>query len=280
MGVSAGGPPSYPHPMTQHNRGFADKASEPAATTGTTAKNAQFTGDHAPVHLVAATDGGGDWVPQGVYGPLKDRMDKDAFAIFKLGPESTGEYYHAFDTWDGVTHDKYSKAMSELLKDWIAKKGGKLDADGAREFLSWIATGNCDKPAFLRTHKASFDTVFKWRAGFNQSIVIAARAAEINPKLTPAELKSIAQQIVNERHEAALQGCDKSPSRHRRGWQGCLEGDREENPPRTHVSQCRHGRQTWLGRRRQLRKRGVGPGSEVLRNLVSATPSNRSFFRK
>ena len=112
--------------MAQHNRGFADKAGEPAATTGTTAKNAQFTGDHAPVHLVAATDGGHHWVPQGVYGPLKDRMDKDAFAIFKLGTESTGEYYHAFDTWDGVTHDKYSKAMSELLKDWITKKGGKL----------------------------------------------------------------------------------------------------------------------------------------------------------
>ena len=53
-GVSAGGPPSYLDPMTQHNRGFADHTSEPAATTGTTAKTAQFTGDHAPVHLAAA----------------------------------------------------------------------------------------------------------------------------------------------------------------------------------------------------------------------------------
>jgi hypothetical protein len=42
-----------------------------------------------------------------------------------------------------------------------------------------------------------FAKVFKWRDGFNLSIVVAARAHELNPRLTASELKKIAQQVVN-----------------------------------------------------------------------------------
>jgi len=57
--------------------------------------------------------------------------------------------------------------------------------------------GECDNTEFAAKHKGLFAKVFKWRKGFLQSIVIAHAAAELNPKLTPAELKAIAQHIVN-----------------------------------------------------------------------------------
>jgi hypothetical protein len=278
-GISAGKPPSHAGLKTQHNRGSADKTSEPAANTGTTAKTAQFTGNHAPVHLVAATDGGHHWVPQAVYGPLKDRMDKDAFAIFKLGTESTGEYYHAFDTWDGVTHDKYSKAMTKLLEDWIAKKGGKLDAEGAREFLSWIAAGKCDKAAFLRTHKALFDTVFKWRAGFNKSIVIAAAAAEINPKLTAAELKAIAQQVVNGASTKPLStAAAKALQGVAAGGKALLKATAKKVlPGLMFLSAAMAAKRGWAGEGR-YGDGAWGAGSEVLRDLVSADTVEQIVF--
>ena len=206
-------------------------------------------------------------------------MTQDAFDIFMLGTESTGVYNHAFDTWKGVTHDQYSKAMTELLEDWIAKKGNKLDADGAREFLSWIATGNCDKPAFLRTHKALFDTVFKWRGGFNQSIVIAARAAEINPKLTPAELKSIAQQIVN---GAPTKPLSKAAAK---ALQGIAEGGKaalkatakKVLPGLMFLSAAMAAKRGWAGEG-NYGDGAWGAGSEVLRDLVSADTVEQIVF--
>ncbi|HEX4147191.1 MAG TPA: hypothetical protein VHY91_27080 [Pirellulales bacterium] len=281
-GISAGEPPSHAGLKTQHNRGFADKTSEPAATRGTTAKTAQFTGDHAPVHLVAATSAvGHHWVPQAAYGPLKDRMDKDAFAIFKLGTESTGEYYHAFDTWDGVTHDKYSKAMTKLLEDWIAKKGGKLGAGGASEFLSWIATGECKDVEFLAKHKALFDTVFQWRAGFNQSIVIAARAAEINPKLTPAELKAIAQQIVNGAPTKPLtKAAAKVVQSIVAGGKAALKATAKRVlPGLMFLSAAMAAKRGWAGEGR-YGDGAWGAGSEVLRDLVSADTVEQIVFPK
>jgi hypothetical protein len=87
--------------------------------------------------------------------------------------------------------------MRELLDDWIKTRGGKLDEDGAETFLSWIAKGSCENASFAAKHEKLFETVFKWRRGFLQSIAVARAAADINPKLTAAELKAIAQQVVN-----------------------------------------------------------------------------------
>ncbi len=81
-------------------------------------------------------------------------MDESALKVFQRGTESTGVYNHAYDPWNGVKHSEYSKAMAELLKDWIKERGGKLDAAGARKFLSWIATGECGEEAFLAKHRA------------------------------------------------------------------------------------------------------------------------------
>ena len=269
--------------MTQHNRGVADHTREPMATSGSTAKTAQFTGVHAPVHLAAAARAvaGHHWVPQGVFKPLKDRMTQDAFDIFKLGTESTGEYNHAFDTWKGVTHGEYSKAMTELLKDWIAKKGNKLKADDASRFLSWIATGKCDDPAFLAKHKNLFDTVFKWRGGFNQSIVIAARAAEINPKLTAAELKSIAQQVVNGAPTKPLsKAAAKALQGVAAGGKAALKATAKRVlPGLMFLSAAMAAKRGWAG------EGGYGDGawgaaSEVLRDLVSADAVEQIVFPK
>ena len=116
-GASAGGPPSHRDPMTQHNRGVADHTGEPMATSGTSAKTAQFTGGHAPVHLAAAASAvGHHWVPQGVFGPLSHLMDENALNIFKLGTESTGVYNHAFDTWNGVKHERVQQGDDEAAR--------------------------------------------------------------------------------------------------------------------------------------------------------------------
>jgi hypothetical protein len=124
-------------------------------------------------------------------------MDDAAWNIFASGTKPTKLYDHAFDTWNGVKHGEYSEAMRKLLDDWIKTHGGELDEKDAAKFLSWIATGKHGEDAFAAKHKALFETVFRWRKGFLQSIVVAHAAAEINPKLTAAELKAIAQQVVN-----------------------------------------------------------------------------------
>ncbi len=141
--------------------------------------------------------GGHHWVPRAAFSGYRDKMTKEALEILELGTKSTGPYKHGFDTWNGVKHSTYIDAMRELLGDWIGTRGGKLNEDGAKEFLSWIANGKCNRAAFAAKHKAAFATIFKWRKGFLQSIVVAHAAAEINPKLTAAELKAIAQQVVN-----------------------------------------------------------------------------------
>jgi hypothetical protein len=124
-------------------------------------------------------------------------MTKDALDVLESGTKSSGPYNHAFDTWNGVTHAEYIDGTGELLDDWIATRGGKLDEEGAKEFLSWIANGKCENREFAAKHKKLLDKVFKWRKGFLQSMVIAHAAAEVNPKLTVAELKAIAQQVIN-----------------------------------------------------------------------------------
>ncbi len=96
-----------------------------------------------------------------------------------------------------MTHAESIDGTGELLDDWIATRGGKLDEDGAKEFLSWIANGKCENREFATKHQKLLGKVFKWRKGFLQSLVVAHAAAEVNPKLTAAELKAIAQQVVN-----------------------------------------------------------------------------------
>jgi hypothetical protein len=149
------------------------------------------------VQQVAAGAGGHHWVPQTAFGSFESRMTTDAYEIFKAGTKATDPYRHGFDSWNGVTHGDYIKDMRELLDDWIRTNGGKLKGDAAEKFLSWMAKGECKDPKFAAKHKELFARVFKWRKSFLQSIVVAHAAAEINPKLTPAELKSIAQQVVN-----------------------------------------------------------------------------------
>jgi hypothetical protein len=149
------------------------------------------------VQQVAVGAGGHHWMPQAAFGSFESRMTEDAYEIFKAGTKATDPYRHGFDTWNGVTHGDYIDDMTEILDDWIEAQGGNLDEDGAKEFLSWIAKGKCDNSSFATKHKKPLERIFKWRKGFLQSIVVAHAAAEINPKLSPAELKSIAQQVVN-----------------------------------------------------------------------------------
>jgi hypothetical protein len=136
-------------------------------------------------------------VPQAVFSARKSKMTGGAYKILESGTKSPELYNHAFDTWNGVTHDDYIAAMGKLLDEWINVRGGKLKDQDAATFLSWIATGRCDEGAFAAKHDTIFKTVFKWRKGFLQSIVVAHTAAEINTKLSAAELKAIAQQVVN-----------------------------------------------------------------------------------
>jgi hypothetical protein len=84
-----------------------------------------------------------------------------------------------------------------LLGKWADSRGGMLGEDDAKRFLSWIMNGACDDKAFAAKFKELFEKVFTWRKGFLQSIVIARAAADLNPKLSPADLKAIAQQVVN-----------------------------------------------------------------------------------
>ena len=171
--------------------------------------------------------------------------------------------------------------MTKLLEDWIAKQGGKLDADGARTFLSWIATGKCGDDAFLAKHQALFDTVFKWRAGFNRSIVVAAAAAEIDPKLTAAELKAIAQQVVNgaptkplsKAAEKALQGVAA-------GGKALLKATAKKVlPGLMFLSAAMAAKRGWAGEGR-YGDGAWGAGSEVLRDLVCADTVEQIVFPK
>jgi hypothetical protein len=208
-------------------------------------------------------------------------MDADALKVFQRGTESTGVYNHAFDPWNGVKHSEYSKAMAELLEGWITKKGGKLKAAGASEFLSWIATGECNDAAFLAEHKRLFDTVFKWRAGFNKSIVIAAAAAEINPKLTAAELKAIAQQVVN---GAPTKPLSKAAAK---ALQGVVAGGKallnatakKVLPGLMFLSAAMAAKRGWAGEGR-YGDGAWGAGSEVLRDLVCADTVEQIVFPK
>ncbi len=166
------------------------------AFAATTASHTTSRG--IPVQLAPAQSGGKHhWVPWAAFRGFESKMDKGAWNVFASGTKSTELYDHAFDSWNGVKHGEYSQAVRQLLDNWIKAHGGKLEDKEAAKFLSWIATGKCGEEAFAAKHKKLFDTVFKWRKGFLQSIVIAHAAAEINPKLTAAELKAIAQQIVN-----------------------------------------------------------------------------------
>ena len=156
-----------------------------------------------------------------------------------------------------------------------------LSLEGASEFLSWIATGKCGDPAFLAKHKALFDTVFRWRPGFNKSIVVAAAAAEINPKLTEAELKAIAQQVVNGSPTKPL---SKAAAK---ALQGVVAGGkalltrvaRKVLPGLMFLSAAMAAKRGWAG------EGGYGDGawgaaSEVLRDLVSADTVEQIVFPK
>jgi hypothetical protein len=166
--------------------------------TSTTTSTSHPTSKGVPVRFAAARSARGHhWIPRAVFGDLKSKMTDGAYKIFELGTKPTEIYDHGFDTWNGVTHDIYIEAMHQLLNAWIKARGGELKDDDAAKFLSWIATGKHGKDAFAAKYKTLFDTVFRWRKGFLQSIVVAYAAADINPKLTPAELKAVAQHIVN-----------------------------------------------------------------------------------
>jgi hypothetical protein len=124
-------------------------------------------------------------------------MSKKALELFTQGTKAPLKYNHASDRWNGVSHYDYNDGVRTLLDDWIKVRGGRLDEKDAKKFLSWISTGKCSDASFASKHKLVWDKVFQWRKGFLQSIVVAHAAAEANPKLTAAELKGIAQQVVN-----------------------------------------------------------------------------------
>ncbi|HWA97517.1 MAG TPA: hypothetical protein VG713_03470 [Pirellulales bacterium] len=165
------------------------------------AKTAEFSPSQGGVaHLTASSPGGHHWVPRLVIKNLSHRMTEGAKKIFSLGTEGIEHYFHGNDPWNGVKHNQYSTAVQELLDDWITQNGGPLDEKGARIFQSWLATGETKDRrllGLLRKHKDAVATALKWRTGFKQSIVVAARAAELNENLTGPELKVIAKLVVN-----------------------------------------------------------------------------------
>ena len=126
-----------------------------SGTRSTKATTAAYSASkNVPVHLAAAQKSTGHhWVPRAVFNEFGSRMERDAVRVFDIGTESTGLYDHAFDTWNGVTHAKYSEAVRALLDDWITQGGKKLGANEARRFLSWIATGTCDDASFAKKHR-------------------------------------------------------------------------------------------------------------------------------
>ena len=117
--------------------------------------------------------------------------------------------------------------------------------------------------------------------GFNQSIVIAARAAEINPKLTPAELKSIAQQIVNgaptkplsKAATKALQGIAEA------GKAALKATAKKILPGLMFLSAAMAAKRGWAGEG-NYGKGAWGAGSEVLRDLVGADTVEQIVFPK
>jgi hypothetical protein len=199
LGVAPPTQASFATDFLRNAAGAGQAKAKPGSGPGVAATPAvHTTSKGVPAQFVAAQSRGGHhWVPWAAFRDFESRMDRDAWNVFASGTKSPELYDHAFDTWSGVKHGDYSGAMRQLLDDWIKTSGGKLDENGAREFLSWIASGHCGRDAFAAKHKALFATVFKWRKGFLQSIVVAHAAAEINPRLTAAELKGIAQHVVN-----------------------------------------------------------------------------------
>ncbi len=187
-------PSRLPSQIAGHDDGHRNDGGTPAKTT-------EFSPSHgATAHLTASSPGGHHWIPRQVIKDLSHRMTEEAKRIFSLGTEAIDHYYHANDTWNGVKHHQYSTAVHELLDDWITRNGGQLDEEGARIFQSWLATGetkNRTLLSLLSKHEKAVATALRWRTGFKQSIVVAARAAELNKNLTGPELKAVAKLIVN-----------------------------------------------------------------------------------
>jgi hypothetical protein len=238
-----------------------------AATTAS-----HTTSKGTPAHFAAAQSGGGHhWVPWAAFGGFESRMDKDAWNVFASGTKSPELYNHAFDTWNGVKHGEYSGAMRQLLDAWIKTRGGKLDEDGAREFLSWIATGTHGEDAFAAKHKKLFDTVFKWRRGFLQSILVAHAAADINPKLTAAELKAIAQQVVNGAPTKPLsKAAAKAAQAVIAGGKALLKGVAKKIlPALTFLSAAMSARRGWAGQG-HTGSGAWGAFNETMRDLMIA----------
>ena len=186
----------------------------------------------------------------------------EAREIFELGTESSGLYYHANDKWNGVTHGQYNDAMRKLLEDWIKTCGRrKLQPDDAARFLSWIANGKCDSAEFLAKHRKEFAKVFKWRAGFNQSVVVAAEALRRNRNLTGIELKGIAQAFVNGKSSQPLNNrAAEGSRRYRDGRQERANGHGQESVTRSNVFERGDRGSARLGWRRTYRNQFMGGG--------------------
>jgi hypothetical protein len=147
-----GGPPNAGWWVTTKGSGQGTEPSSGRTIAATPASHTNSKG--IPAQLVAAQSGGGHhWVPRVVFGGFESRMTKDAYDLFKGGTKSPELYDHAYDTWNGVTHGDYSDALHELLDEWIKTCGGKLDKEGARKFLSWIAMGKDVDASFAAKHK-------------------------------------------------------------------------------------------------------------------------------
>ena len=140
---------------------------------------------------------GHHWVPQAVYDKLESLMTPEAYNVFKAG--STGEtvYNHGYDTWMGVKHSQYNKAMESVVKNLAAQNNGVIDQQAAENLLTWIADGTVADANFLKANAESFATILKWRKGYLESVVVAQRAVELGSTLTRVELKSISKAVVN-----------------------------------------------------------------------------------
>jgi hypothetical protein len=91
----------------------AAETSQLKRTLATTVSHRSGTG--VPIQLAALARQGHHWVPQAVFGRLASRMTARALAVFKSGTKDTGFYSHAFDTWNGVTHDVYNSAVETFV---------------------------------------------------------------------------------------------------------------------------------------------------------------------
>ena len=148
---------------------------------------------------------GHHWVPRSVFddASIKPLLTAEAYDIFKYTTSKetfpATLLFHGNDTWNGVTTPQYSAAVKTLLTNYVAAygKNGVLDDKAGPVFVRWLETGKGVSEAFVAANRAAFNTAFAYNKGFIESIGVAVRAKAVDSTLTQADLKALAETVVN-----------------------------------------------------------------------------------